>query len=160
MLDHQDSVFKAFADRNRRAMVAALCSGPQRAGELARRVGLAPNAVSFHLRWLKSVGLVSVRREGRWLWYSVQARNLRSWLDSLGASFQITGAAAGGDLGAIAAAEGGPEATVEDRARASGAKGGPKRRTGRRARGSVIAKGSPTRGGDNVATDTLPDELL
>lgn len=160
MTSVQDAVFKAFSDKNRRAIVAALCGGPRRAGELARLVGLAPNAMSFHLRWLKSVGLVSVRREGRWLWYSVQAQSLRSWLDSLAASFQITGSATARDIGSRAAAGSGEATVVADRGRAPRSKSGPTRRAGERARGGVSAKGSPTRGGDNVATDTLPDELL
>ena len=159
-MNTHDETFKAMADATRRQILAALCQQSREAGELARLVGLAPNAMSFHLRWLKSVGLVSVRREGRWLWYSVQVQSLRSWLDSLAASFQITGSVTARDVGSRAAAGSGEATVVADRGRAPRSKSGPTRRAGERARGGVSAKGSPTRGGDNVATDTLPDELL
>jgi DNA-binding transcriptional ArsR family regulator len=74
-----DEIFKAMADGSRRRILAALCREPREAGELARLVGLAPNAVSFHLKALKSADLVSVRRDGRFLRYSVAPESVRSW---------------------------------------------------------------------------------
>lgn len=156
----RDSIFKALADGHRRAIVAALCSRPWPAGELARLVGLAPNALSFHLRWLRSVGLVSVRREGRWLWYSVQAQSLKSWLDSLGASFQITESAARMSMDSEETAGSDVEVGLAGRERATRRSRIPTKRAGGRPRGRVGAERSPNRVGDNVATDTLPDELL
>ena len=79
MSDRYDDMFKALADGHRRQIVAALRRGPKVAGELARLVGLAPNAVSFHLKWLRSAGLVSVRREGRYLRYHGNERALADW---------------------------------------------------------------------------------
>ncbi len=49
------------------------------AGELGRLVGLAPNAVSFHLRLLQEARLVSVRRQGRFLWYQVDRQVVDEW---------------------------------------------------------------------------------
>lgn len=79
MTDLHDDIFKALADGSRRQILAALCHSPAVAGELARLVGLAPNAVSFHLKWLRSAGLVSVRRTGRNLWYQVEPDALAGW---------------------------------------------------------------------------------
>jgi DNA-binding transcriptional ArsR family regulator len=76
---HQDEIFKAMADPHRRRILGELCQQSREAGELARMVGLAPNALSFHLRALKSADLVSVRREGRYLRYSLEADSLQSW---------------------------------------------------------------------------------
>lgn len=79
MVDRVDNVFRAMADGHRRKILTALCDGPQMAGELARLVGLAPNAVSFHLKWLKDVGLVSIQRHGRFLQYRANGELITNW---------------------------------------------------------------------------------
>ncbi len=60
-----DSVFKALADEQRRRLLRLLRNGEQPAGELARRLGLAPATVSHHLAQLKAADLVRVRRDGQ-----------------------------------------------------------------------------------------------
>lgn len=79
MSEMDKDVFKVLSDRHRRRIVSALCGGPMVAGELGRLVGLAPNAVSFHLKLLRSAGLVSVRRKGRFLQYEANAGVLAGW---------------------------------------------------------------------------------
>ncbi len=76
--DHDD-IFKAMADPSRRQILSCLCRQSHEAGELARMVGLAPNALSFHLRALKAADLVTVRRDGRFLRYSLDDRGLSTW---------------------------------------------------------------------------------
>lgn len=83
MADRWDDTFKALADVNRRRIVAALCRSPRAAGDLARMVGLAPNAVSFHLRILRSAGLLAVQRSGRSLLYRLEPRALSAWLGQI-----------------------------------------------------------------------------
>lgn len=79
MTAHQDEIFKAMADPHRRQILGELCRQSHEAGELARMVGLAPNAVSFHLRALKAADLVRVRRQGRFLRYSLEPASVMSW---------------------------------------------------------------------------------
>ncbi len=79
MAAHQDEVFKAMADPHRRQILGELCRQSREAGELARMVGLAPNAVSFHLRALRAADLVRVRREGRFLRYSLEPASVAGW---------------------------------------------------------------------------------
>jgi DNA-binding transcriptional ArsR family regulator len=74
-----DEVFKALADPHRRRIVSALMRRSMVAGELASLARLAPNAASFHLKWLKSAGLVTVHREGRFLRYQLDAEALWGW---------------------------------------------------------------------------------
>lgn len=74
-----DEIFKAMADPHRRQILGELCRQSREAGELARMVGLAPNALSFHLRALKAADLVTVQREGRFLRYSLDPQSVRSW---------------------------------------------------------------------------------
>jgi len=74
-----DIIFKALADSHRRHIVAALCESPHVAGELADLAGLAPNAVSFHLKWLRAAGLIDVQRQGRHLHYRLNPTTLTAW---------------------------------------------------------------------------------
>lgn len=52
-----DAVFTALADPDRRRAVELLGKRPHSAGELAGALGLAPPAMSRHLRALKQAGL-------------------------------------------------------------------------------------------------------
>lgn len=97
MSERRDDVFKALADEHRRRILSALCARPMIAGDLGRLVQLAPNAVSFHLKWLRAAGLVSVRREGRYLRYHANVDTLSRWrlqVDELFASSESDGKAA------------------------------------------------------------------
>ena len=83
-----DELYKALADEHRREIVSALCEQPVVAGELARRVGLAPNALSFHLKWLRSAGLIGMQRRGRHLWYHLNGAALDTWREHVNAAFR------------------------------------------------------------------------
>ena len=87
MSDAMDEVFRAMADSSRRQILAALCEGPQVAGDLGRLVGLAPNAVSFHLKWLKAAGLITSTREGKYLRYEANGPLLTRWKTHVTSAF-------------------------------------------------------------------------
>jgi DNA-binding transcriptional ArsR family regulator len=53
-----DALLAALADPHRRRAVELLSARPRPAGELAKAVGLAPPAMSRHLRTLRRAGLV------------------------------------------------------------------------------------------------------
>jgi DNA-binding transcriptional ArsR family regulator len=53
-----DRTLAALADPHRRAVVNLLRERPRAAGELAKAVGLAPPAMSRHLRTLRQGGIV------------------------------------------------------------------------------------------------------
>ena len=82
-----DEVFRAMADSSRRRILSALCKKPQVAGELGRLVGLAPNAVSFHLKWLKAAGLITSTREGKYLRYQANGALLAGWKTHVTSAF-------------------------------------------------------------------------
>ncbi len=54
-----DRTLAALADPHRRAVIDILREGPRAAGDLARRLGVPPPAMSRHLRTLRESGLVA-----------------------------------------------------------------------------------------------------
>jgi len=82
-----DRVPAALADPHRRRVVELLREQPMRAGELAEAVGLAPPAMSRHLRTLRACGLIEDRHpafDARVRVYSLRPgpmAHLKQWLD-------------------------------------------------------------------------------
>jgi ArsR family transcriptional regulator len=52
-------------------------------GEIQEELGIPASTLSHHLEKLKHVGLVAVRREGTFLWYSASTEALREILSFL-----------------------------------------------------------------------------
>jgi DNA-binding transcriptional ArsR family regulator len=52
-------------------------------GEIGNDLGIAASTLSHHLEKLKNEGLVKVRREGTYLWYSANAEALEELLGFL-----------------------------------------------------------------------------
>src|SRR3954447_11005106 len=53
------------------------------AGEIASRIGLSPNTLTFHLDRLCGAELVTVRREGRSMIYGARYETMRGLMDYL-----------------------------------------------------------------------------
>jgi ArsR family transcriptional regulator len=72
-IDTAVSLLGALAQGSRLALFRLLVQkGPDgmAAGEIAERLGVAPNTLSFHLKELSSVGLLKSRQEGRFIYYA------------------------------------------------------------------------------------------
>ncbi|MDD2734908.1 MAG: metalloregulator ArsR/SmtB family transcription factor [Desulfuromonadaceae bacterium] len=67
------AIMKALADQSRLAIINSLLERSQYVEEIAKRHGLAPSTVSFHLRKLEQAGLVSSRKEQYYV--VIQANN-------------------------------------------------------------------------------------
>src|SRR5688500_11127288 len=66
-------LFHALSDETRLGIVERLSRGERCVCELTDALDAAQSRLSFHLKVLKSAGLVSDRREGRWAYYSLNA---------------------------------------------------------------------------------------
>lgn len=66
-----DRTFKAMSDPTRRAILRVLTAGARNAGQIKSEIGVAANALSFHLRILKDADLVRDRRRGQFIEYEL-----------------------------------------------------------------------------------------
>ena len=69
--------FNAVAEPRRREILACLAGGERPVGDLAGKLGMEQPSVSKHLKVLREVGLVTVRRNGRHMLYRTNAEAIR-----------------------------------------------------------------------------------
>jgi DNA-binding transcriptional ArsR family regulator len=70
-------VFNAIAEPRRRDILGYLAPQERAVGDIVVALGLAQPSVSKHLRVLRNVGLVDVRRDGRQAFYRTNAEAIR-----------------------------------------------------------------------------------
>jgi len=63
--------FHALADETRLRVVDCLREGEQCVCDLTESLQTAQSLLSFHLKTLKDAGILKDRREGRWVYYSL-----------------------------------------------------------------------------------------
>lgn len=73
--------FKTLGDYTRVQIVWGLSHGELCVSEIADLVSTSPSAVSHHLRTLRNMRLVKVRREHRTLFYSLDDSHINSLLE-------------------------------------------------------------------------------
>lgn len=88
--DQLDRVFKALASAHRREILRMLshsdadagktCCAPQEvcACKISERLGLSASTTSHHMSLLRAAGLVSARKDGLWVYYSLRREALES----------------------------------------------------------------------------------
>jgi DNA-binding transcriptional ArsR family regulator len=84
--------FNAVSDASRRELLDALGDGEATVGELVDRLGFRQPQLSKHLGVLRTVGLVSVRADGRYRWYRVNGLALKpvhDWVRSFERTWNI-----------------------------------------------------------------------
>jgi ArsR family transcriptional regulator len=76
--------FQAVAEETRLRIVQLLSDGERCVCELQADLEAAQSRLSFHLRKLKEAGIVSDRRDGRWVYYSLVPEALDEMRSFLG----------------------------------------------------------------------------
>lgn len=61
--------FRALGDETRIRLLELLTAGERTVADLMEATALGQSLVSHHLRTLRGAGLVTTRREGRWIFY-------------------------------------------------------------------------------------------
>jgi ArsR family transcriptional regulator len=73
--------FHALSDETRLRIIETLGEGEQCVCDLMATLDTAQSRLSFHLKTLKDAGLLNDRREGRWMYYSLNAYTLEQLQD-------------------------------------------------------------------------------
>ena len=73
---HVAELFRAFSDTSRVRIVSALLQGPVNVSTLAEIVGISESAVSHHMRSLRQMRLVTARKEGKEVYYSIEDQHI------------------------------------------------------------------------------------
>ena len=68
--------FHALSDETRLEIVERLIGGERCVCDLTDLMDAAQSRLSFHLKTLKDAGIVSDRREGRWVYYALNRETL------------------------------------------------------------------------------------
>jgi ArsR family transcriptional regulator, arsenate/arsenite/antimonite-responsive transcriptional repressor len=75
-----NEAFKALADPTRRAILQLLRQREMSAGELAEHFDMSKPSVSHHFSVLKQADLISARREGQQIYYSLNTTAVEDFL--------------------------------------------------------------------------------
>lgn len=81
--DRACDLLKAMANRHRLLILCQLVQQERSVGELAAFLGIRDSGVSQHLTLLRKDGLVTARREGQTVWYSIASTEARTLLSTL-----------------------------------------------------------------------------
>ena len=79
-------LLKALADPLRMEVIESLSEGECCVCDLMEKTGLAQSRLSFHLKVLKEAGVITDRQSGRWVYYQLDTRTLKSlqnWIKKL-----------------------------------------------------------------------------
>jgi ArsR family transcriptional regulator, arsenate/arsenite/antimonite-responsive transcriptional repressor len=82
MAASSNKAFKALADPTRREILSLLRRGEMTAGELAERFDMTKPTMSHHFGVLKDADLLTSRRDGQTIWYSLNTtvvQDLMAW---------------------------------------------------------------------------------
>jgi len=81
--DQASTLLKALANRHRLIVICQLIENERSVGELAALLKLRSSTVSQHLALLRKDGLVTARRDGQTIWYSIGSAPARELVRAL-----------------------------------------------------------------------------
>jgi ArsR family transcriptional regulator len=66
-----EKLFLALSDKTRLRLLSLMADGEVSVGYLADKLGESQPKISRHLAYLRSADLVTTRRDGKWIYYSI-----------------------------------------------------------------------------------------
>ena len=81
--DEASGLLKALANRHRLIIICQLIEKERSVGELAALLNIRDSTVSQHLALLRKDGLVTARRDGQTIWYSIGSAPARELVRTL-----------------------------------------------------------------------------
>ena len=82
-VDQASALLKALANRHRLIVICQLIEKERSVGELAALLNIRNSTVSQHLALLRKDGLVTARRDGQTIWYSIGNSPARALVHTL-----------------------------------------------------------------------------
>jgi ArsR family transcriptional regulator, arsenate/arsenite/antimonite-responsive transcriptional repressor len=71
-VEHTLRLFRALGDETRLRLIERLRAGEQCVCDLTDELETGQSRLSFHLKTLKDAGIVTDRRQGRWVYYALR----------------------------------------------------------------------------------------
>jgi DNA-binding transcriptional ArsR family regulator len=96
--DEASNLLKALSNRHRLIIICQLSEKARSVGELADLLKLRDSTVSQHLAILRKDGLVTARRDGQTIWYSIASTPARELVRTLNRVYCAPPGAAGKEL--------------------------------------------------------------
>jgi len=96
-------VFKALGDPSRLDIVTSIGKDARPVTEIVQATGLSQTLVSFHLRILRETGIVTTKRDGPFILYSLSKPVFNSILLKLSTSINLKSSTAADRSGPVAA---------------------------------------------------------
>lgn len=84
-------VFKALCDENRIRILKLLCGGEKCACELLEELNISQSTLSHHMKILCDSGIVTGRKQGTWMHYSISAEGAQTAKELLTELTTVTG---------------------------------------------------------------------
>ncbi len=79
----QAQIYKALANPTRLMIISSLGEGEKTVGELVKDLSLSKSNVSQHLNYMKAIGLVCSRKEGKRVYYYVSDKRILKAIESV-----------------------------------------------------------------------------
>lgn len=84
-------VFKALCDENRIRILKLLCGGEKCACKLLEELNISQSTLSHHMKILCDSGIVTGRKQGTWMHYSISSEGAQAAKELLTELTTITG---------------------------------------------------------------------
>ena len=84
-------VFKALCDENRIRILKLLCGGEKCACELLEELNISQSTLSHHMKILCDSGIVTGRKQGTWMHYSISSEGAQAAKELLTELTTVTG---------------------------------------------------------------------
>ena len=84
-------VFKALCDENRIRILKLLCGGEKCACKLLEELNISQSTLSHHMKILCDSGIVTGRKQGTWMHYSISPEGAQTAKDLLTELTTVTG---------------------------------------------------------------------
>ena len=87
----ESNIFKVLSDSQRRDILVMLKDGRMSASEIAEKLGVTPQALSYHLRLLKNADLVMEYKHKNFIYYEINTtvfQDLILWIGQFGGNKQ------------------------------------------------------------------------